>query len=233
MWAAKYQILILNMPDYIPDTAAEYEIWLDNLIAYATTNQTELRLSADDLAPLQESRDAWQEALEAYRVAQATAEIAQQTRNDRRRLTETRARALVQMLQANPDLTDPQRVALGITVRSNTRTAVAAPTTRPIPRLEQSGRLRHTIHFADETTPNRRAKPQGVRGCQIWVYVGETPPTRPEETFRYLGTDTRTPYLSEFDPEDGGEQAHYYLRWVNTRDEPGPWSDAISGSILA
>lgn len=220
------------MSDYIPDTEVEYEVWLDNLITYATANLAELRLTADDLSELQESRNAWQEAIASYRAAQALADIAQQTRIDKRRLTKSQARILVQQLQADPELTDSQRVGLGIPVRSTNRNLVPAPVTRPLPRLEQSGRLRHTIHFVDETTPTRRAKPKGVRGCQIWFFVGETPPTRPEE-FRYLGTDTRTPYLNEFEPEDGGDMAHYYLRWVNTRDEPGPWSDIISGSVLA
>ena len=220
------------MPDYLPSTDLEYAEWLANFVTYTTTNRDDLRLTAEDLDRLQASYTDWQTATDTYRSAQATAEIALQTRNETRDTSQSIVRELVQLLQANPDLTDTQRVALGITVRSNNRSLTPAPTTKPLPRLEQSGRLRHTIHFVDETTPNRRAKPQGIRGCQIWVFVGETPPARPED-FRYLGTDTRTPYLSEFDPEDGGELAHYYLRWVNTRDEPGPWSDPISGSILA
>ena len=80
--------------------------------------------------------------------------------------------------------------------------------------------------------PTAAPNPKAFAAAKSGSSSAKRPPARPED-FRYLGTDTRTPYLSEFDPEDGGELAHYYLRWVNTRDEPGPWSDPISGSILA
>lgn len=220
------------MPDYIPAPEAEYDDWLTNLVTYASENREELGLTESHLAPLVTSFQEWQTASAEHKLAQTAADTAYQNKVDKRDLSQAQARTLVQILQANPKLTDAQRVALGITVRSSARSLTPVPTTRPLPRLEQSGRLRHTIHFVDESTPTRRAKPKGVRGCQIWVYVGETPPPKPEE-FQYLGTDTRTPYLNEFDPEDGGEVAHYYLRWVNTKDEPGPWSDPISATILA
>jgi hypothetical protein len=84
--------------------------------------------------------------------------------------------------------------------------------------------------FTDETTPNSKAKPDGVMGCEIWVKVGDPAPTDPEQ-LQFLGTDTRTPYVAEYSGEDAGKVAHYMLRWVNTKGEQGPWSQTVSATI--
>jgi hypothetical protein len=104
------------------------------------------------------------------------------------------------------------------------------PTTRPIVSVDTSQRLRHTINFTDETTPNSRAKPAGAMGCEIWVKVGDPAPTDPAQ-LRFLATDTRTPYVAQYNGEDAGKVAHYMLRWVNTKGEQGPWSQTVSATI--
>jgi hypothetical protein len=37
-----------------------------------------------------------------------------------------------------------------------------------------------------------------------------------------LAVDTRSPYTRDYPGSEGGKQAHYMLRWVNTRGETGP-----------
>jgi hypothetical protein len=49
----------------------------------------------------------------------------------------------------------------------------------------------------DETTPDSRAKPEGVMDCEIWVKVGDPAPTDPDQ-LQFLGTDTRTPYVATY-----------------------------------
>ena len=83
---------------------------------------------------------------------------------------------------------------------------------------------------ATRAPPRSKAKPEGVAGCEIWVKIGGNPPADPGE-LRYLATDTSTPYLAEYTGADAGKLAHYWLRWVNTRGEKGPWSDSVSGTI--
>ncbi|NUQ10425.1 MAG: hypothetical protein HUU24_15360, partial [Phycisphaerae bacterium] len=46
-------------------------------------------------------------------------------------------------------------------------------------------------------------------------------------------TDTRTPYLATFDGADGGKPAHYMLRWINTKGQPGPWSETATATVGA
>ena len=78
----------------------------------------------------------------------------------------------------------------------------------------------------------RKAKPAGVMGAEIWVLIGPTPPVDPGE-LTFLAVDMRTPYTTDFDGADGGKQAHYMLRWVNTRGETGPWTETATATIGA
>ncbi len=64
------------------------------------------------------------------------------------------------------------------------------------------------------------------------TFHAATPPVDPSE-LTFLAVDTRTPYTTDFDGSDGGKQAHYMLRWVNTRGETGPWSETATAMIGA
>lgn len=98
--------------------------------------------------------------------------------------------------------------------------------------MDTSQRLEHTIHFADEATPTRKAKPAGVMGAEIWVKVGDPPP-KGESELRFLSVDTRTPYVAHYGGDEGGQTAHYMLRWVGTSGEKGPWSETASATVGA
>ena len=117
-----------------------------------------------------------------------------------------------------------------IPVHATTRTRVGVPTIAPIATIDTSRRLSHILDFRDQDHPRSKAKPAGVAGCEIWVKIGGPPPADPSE-LRYLATDTNAPYLAEYPGADAGKPAHYWLRWVNTRGEKGPWSDNVSGTI--
>ena len=117
-----------------------------------------------------------------------------------------------------------------IPVHATTRTRVGVPTTAPIATIDTSRRLSHILDFRDKDRPRSKAKPDGVAGCEIWVKIGGNPPAAPSE-LHYLGSDTNTPYLNEYPGADAGKPAHYWLRWVNTRGEKGPWSDNVGGTI--
>lgn len=137
-------------------------------------------------------------------------------------------RSLVAEIQSNPDVTDAQRTAAGLPIRKTTRTAAAVPTTRPVAEVDTSQRLQHTISFRNEGATDR-AKPEGVRGCEVWCHIGPAP-THVSEA-RYLATDTASPYLAAFPAADAGKTAHYFLRWVNTRGAVGPWSVTVTATI--
>ena len=66
-------------------------------------------------------------------------------------------------------------------------------------------------------------------------FVSHPPKPRPAPASvadaRYLATDAATPYLATFDAADAGNSVHYFCRWVNTRNQPGPWSETVTATI--
>jgi hypothetical protein len=222
--------------DYIPDRDGDFDSWVSNFVAYANANLANLGLVAGDLTPVTTAHTAWTTAYTAHVAAQATAQGARAGKDASRAALEAAIRPLVRRLQgAVGVVTDDEKAALGITVPDTTSTPVAAPTTRPVVTVDASQRLRHTIAFADEATPTRVAKPAGVMGAEIWVKIaplGDPPPSDPS-TLTFLAVDTRTPYTLDFDGADGGKNAHYLVRWVNTRGQKGPWSETATATIGA
>ncbi|MCH8808045.1 MAG: hypothetical protein IH986_18415, partial [Planctomycetes bacterium] len=182
------------MADYIPSSDGDFDAWQDNFITYASANAAALGLDPlIDIPPLTAAQTTWTTDRAAHTAAQAAAEAARQAKDAGRGGLEGVIRPLVARLQASGEVDDAERQALGITVRDTISTPVGPPLTRPVASVDTSERLQHTISFADEATPTRRAKPAGVRGAQIWVKIGDPAPTDPSE-LTFLATDTRTPY---------------------------------------
>jgi hypothetical protein len=217
------------MADFVPQSDAEFDAWQGNFVSYASANLTALGLTAADLAPITAGQTAWAGTFAAHTTAQASAQAAREAKDAARTTFVTEVRALVRRLQASPAVSDEERLALGINVRSE-RTPATVPTSRPIASVAVNDRLRHTVSFTDESTPASKARPSGVMGCEVWVKVGGTPPADPSE-LHFLGLDTRTPYVAEFDGADAGKPAHYVLRWVNKQGESGPWSATVTATI--
>jgi hypothetical protein len=69
-----------------------------------------------------------------------------------------------------------------------------------------------------------------VRTPDILVKIGGEP-TMNEDEYRYLATDTASPYLATHKSADVGKQVHYLLRWENTKGETGAWSTIVSATI--
>ena len=219
--------------DYIPQADGSFDAWQNNFVAYAVANAAALGLDPlTDIPPLTNAQTTWAADYPAHTTAQAAAQSARQAKDAARGAFVGVIRPLVARLQASPDVDDIERQALGITVPDVTPTASAIPTSRPLVTVDTSQRLRHVIRFADELTPTRTAKPDGVMGAEVWVKIGDPAPADPSE-LTFLALDTRTPYTADYPGTDGNKTAHYMLRWVNTRGEKGPWSETASATIGA
>lgn len=186
----------------------------------------------DDVARLKAAQATWVHAYAQHKKAQIEAVEGSQQKNLARDSLSTELRASIRKVNALPTVNNALRAALDIPVHAEGRGAVSAPTTRPLGRIVDKGGLRQELHWVDETTPHLRRKPDGVHGCQLWLKIGDTPPVD-DSTCRLASTDTATPYLYEFEPEDAGKTAHWLLRWVSTRGEVGPFGAVLSWKINA
>lgn len=218
--------------DFIPEADADYYNYSKLYNAYVKVNFAALGLTLDDTTKLDGAFVRFESDYNAKLAADAAAVAAGQTKNSSKSTLTDLIREDTKKIQANPGVTNAQKAELGVTVPKETKTAAPVPTTRPMADVDNKQRLQHTIHFFNEGSEKSKAKPAGVRGCEIWCKIGGDPPLDYNET-KYLATDTKTPYIAHFEGADGGKTVHYLLRWVNTRNEPGPWSETISVTISA
>ncbi|MBC6475240.1 MAG: hypothetical protein GDA48_22510 [Hormoscilla sp. GM102CHS1] len=184
-------------------------------------------ITADDLTQVTQSQAQWQTALDNYMALQASLSQSRQEAKDAR----DRLEGSLVALQHNPKITDVHRLGLGITVPDPSRTSVVAiPTTAPVVQVDLSKRFEHIINLADKETPNRRRKPKGVTGCEIWVKIGDNIPKEANE-LRLVNVARTTPFNAKYSGNEVGKMAHYMLRWVTSRGELGPWSQTYSFTI--
>lgn len=220
------------MADYLPLRDVELSAWAQNFNAQVQTSGTLLGLTQDEMTALDEMVEAWRTGYSGHVAAQAAAMGARALKDERRRAFKAMIRPLVRRLQVHPAMTDALRAAMRITIpQSQSTLMLDPPLLRPMVMVNAGERLRHRLVFRDEGTPTRRGKPQGVRGCEIWVKLGAAPQGPGEMTL--IGEVTRTRYDMEYTEADGGKMAHYMLRWVSTRGHKGPWSVTVGATVGA
>ncbi len=216
--------------DYLPRRESEFNNWETNFLNLLKTHQADFGLTGEELAALSNMQSSWQAAYSAHLNAQSAAQGARQKKDNLCKDYQSALRRMVRKLQVNDKVTEDQKVSLGITVPTFSRTRVGPPINRPIARIEMGQRLQHTIHFMDEATPNRRGKPSGVSGCEIWLRLGDNPAKNPKE-YLLLDVSSASPYVAKHEDSAGGEIAHYMLRWKNRRGDRGPWSQVYSATV--
>lgn len=219
------------MADYIPQNDAEFNLWQTNLVSITESNGEAWGIMEESLVTLQALQGNWEEAFAVAGNKQNRTRADVQAKDDARAAYEKYLRSFVaQWLSYNTRVSNSDRERMGLTVKSGARTPVPQPTTFPAGTIDFSVRLQHTIHYFDEANSRSKAKPAGMHGCEILMKLGGSAPVEAAE-LTYLTTDTRSPYIVTFDGADAGKTAYYWLRWVNTRSEHGPWSSAISAMV--
>ena len=220
------------MPDFIPNNDAEFTLWQENMIQIIEPNLANWNILPTDFMALREKQQPWNEAFFKASSKQNRTMADVQAKDDSRVPFEKEIRIFVaQWLASNTKVSNSDRERMGLTVKTGTRTPVPVPTALPIGTINYSVRLQHTIRYFDQATPQNRAKPAGVHGCEIWMKIdGDAPMDASELSF--ITTDTSSPYVLSFEGKHAGKTVYYWLRWVNSRGEHGPWSSTISAMVV-
>ena len=220
------------MADYIPKTDAKYNVWQSNLIFIILENATAWGIPEEVVALLQAAQANWNAAYDKASNKQNRTLADVVTKNEAGDdFTKAIRDVAQQWLVRNPKVTDGDRVRMGITIRSNSRTPVPAPESFPVGSVDFSVRLQHTISFYDQASAHSNAKPEGVTGCEIYLKAdGEAPKSVEEMNFQ--GTCSASPFVVKFDAAKIGKIAWYWLRWVNRKGEAGPWSPVVSAMVV-
>ena len=128
-------------------------------------------------------------------------------------------------LKFNELVSNQQRTLMGIPNNDSEPTPKPVPVTHPvIISVDFSQELTHKVFFRDQTG-NTKAKPFGSAYCEIKYIVrpADSPPDSADDCTLSV-MPTRTPVIITFANGSNGKRAFYFLRWVNTTGNAGPWS---------
>ncbi|MBV5281690.1 MAG: hypothetical protein JZU53_04555 [Paludibacter sp.] len=220
------------MADYIPTKDPEFDLWQDNLVDNIRQFMPIWGISSEEEQRLGSKQSLWKTAFSKTSNKQNRTAADVQAKNDALDDYKKEIRSFVtEFLASNSLVTDSDRTRMGLTVKSGTRTATPVPTTSPLGTVDFSVRLQHTLHLSDNATPQSKAKPAGVHGCEVWVKLGGDAPKDASE-LSYLGVSTTNAYTATYEGKQANTMAYYWLRWVNTRGEHGPWSGTVNSIIV-
>jgi len=219
------------MSDYIPQNDAEFNLWQASFTEIIEPNLALWGINPDDFKALKAIQTSWITAFAKASNKQNRTRADVQSKEDARNLFEAAMRQFVaQWLSSNPKVLKSDKERMGLNVKQNSHKPVPIPASCPVGNVDFSVRLQHTIHYADEMTPRSKAKPAGVHGCEIWSKIDGSAPVDSDELI-YLGTNTSSPYNTTFEGKHAAKTVYYWLRWVNTRGETGPWSRGINAMV--
>ena len=152
--------------------------------------------------------------------------------NTKQEELEVLIREAINIVQSRPQTTNEQRAALGITIPDPTRSRAPVPSTRPIVVIDSSKRLEHTLTIRDEESITSRSRPAGVSGAEVYCFINGTPPTDPSQC-KLVAVAKKSRVKIKFNGSDAGKNAFFMIRWINSHDESGPWSETAAATIAA
>ena len=232
----------MSAADYIPRPDADFDAWAASFMDYAAKHQAALGLRDATLEELHLLQKNWDTDYEAAVAARAAWRAAAAAKQNRRASFVAALRRVAAQLRGTPEVTDAQRAALGLNVADEIASTIGPPPTAPLASVDASQRLQHGLSVSDERTPTRRAKPVGVFGVELRVALrpaGQPAPTD-LDAYLFVGVFTRSPATLIYDgtapglpATAGGQTAHYQLRWLNAKGQPGPWGPIVSATVGA
>lgn len=175
---------------YLPDTLQNLRSWSASFCGFVVDQPANYGVSVADATALGAAFDAYDQALSvSLNPATRTRPTITTTQTRKRELIAI-IRPIVQTIQAFPGTTDTMRRDLGITVRSQPSPA-PIPATAPI--VTVTGVLGNevSVKLQDSADLNRRAKPAGVKGANLFWIVGPTASNDPG-AWTFAGTTTTT-----------------------------------------
>jgi hypothetical protein len=211
----------------LPDRELSSEVRIMNQATGADAAGYSLTAAMTD--ELKNELTAFDGELDDYDEAQAAEDAALQAKNARRKKILDIARQHMRLMRATPNITDEKLAEANLDAYDKTKTASAAPTTAPVGWID-FGKLKHTIYFRDSATPDSEAKPKGMKGAEIWRFIGSAAPAS-EDEYDFVTLDSGSPYVAFYTMADAGKKVFYVLRWVSNGDEKGEWSETIEATI--
>ncbi|MDR1939118.1 MAG: hypothetical protein LBQ73_11570 [Tannerellaceae bacterium] len=220
----------MSKSDYIPRRDGEFLQWAKSFLEYVLAHAVEWNIPESRTTDLETELFAYENAYKnAQNPNRGKANVLH--KNITRDTLKKSVRVFVnEFLAYSSDVTDEDRERMGLRIRDKKPTPAPIPTEVPTGSIDFSTHQRHTLYVRD-TKLSGRAKPETVRGYEVWHKVGGEAPVE-DGQWVYVSTSSRASFIIDYPQTDVGKIAYYRFRWINTRNQPGPWSDGIISAVI-
>lgn len=139
-------------------------------------------------------------------------------------------RDLYSTVQANINVSDANKILLGIALRS-IPTSIPRPGVRPATDVISVANRTVSVHIHDNASSTKKGKPAGSTAAWVYSFVGETYPSDPA-AWSFEGATTGPKFDIQF-PNSiaGGTQVWICAAWINAKQEAGPTSVPITTNL--
>ena len=224
-----------SYPSYIPAQDGLFSTWLANFEALLSAAPATYGLDATDATNVNGVNSIFQAAytlaIDPYtRTSPTVAD-----KDAARASAEATVRPLAVRVSANAGVTNEDKLAIGVTVRSTVPTPIPPPTEAPTIGIESAIPLQQLLTSKVAGTVGK-AKPFGSVSLEVYRSVGVVAATDPTQAL-FIGLYTKSPFRQNFIAEDQGKIVTYFCRY-NTRSGPegesqtGPWSAPLNLSVM-
>jgi hypothetical protein len=215
---------------YIPNKEADLVNWANNFSTLITAAPSTYGLVSGDAVAIAAVVDAYDAAYALAIDPPTRTKPTVAAKDAARQAMLDVVRGYAIQIRNNAGVTNEDKADLGLTLPDPTPTPVPPPNTSPILSIPFATPLQLTLRFADQNTPDKRAKPPQITGLEVRAVASATVVADPA-AIPFYGIATRQPFALNFDSSDAGKQAYVAGRWLNSKGQAGPWSNIATFTI--
>ena len=205
-----------------------------NFNARANASYGKFNLTLDQAkayTPLHDTYIAAQQAVEDARAAGMRSQSLTATRDAAKGSLLTYGRQLYNLVQVSADVTDADKILLGVAVRDTTPSPQPPPSVRPAVEIDSVFGRTVSIRVYDPATATKRRKPENVMAAWVYSYVGADYPTDPA-AWDFNGAATRDRFDVVLpDSVPSGSQVWVCAVWINRKQVSGPVSSPVTTNV--
>ena len=216
---------------YIPAKDTDFSLWLLNFSAVASDTPAVYGLTSAEQSAVSAAASHFQTRLAIATDPYTRTSVAVAEKDVARANAEAIVRPIAARISVSATITDPQKVAIGVTVRAQSAGPIPPPTDSPALALYSlatgTGKFGYSVAGSIG-----KSKPYGVVGVEIWQHVSSSGHTTNPSDAVYVGSFTKTPFRLNFPGTDAGKSLSLFARFT-TRSGPGgavqrgPWSEPL------
>jgi hypothetical protein len=214
--------------DYIPQNAAQFNSFMQNILHYVSKMKQEWGHIPDEpVANLETLYAGFKTAFEATIGAHTPPQTL--ARNETQAECIKALRAFVNQYLRFPPVTNVDRVEMGVPNHDTIRTDHKV-VTEMVDFVIHLSNIRELVVDFWIKGADHKAKPATYDGAVIIWDVRDTPPTNPDEMKHHIMA-SRTPFTLHFEETERGKTVYIGLAWQNERGILGQWSEYKSAVV--